>query len=57
MREKVEWRIGENGRRVALGWSRRCSKLELRREKANPKLSSWKAIEGSRHGSVWGRRV
>ena len=55
MREKVEQRIGENGRGVALGWSRRCSKLELRREKANPKLSSWKAREGSRHGSVWGR--
>ena len=38
-RETVERRIGENGRRVALGWSRRSSRSKWWKEEENPKLS------------------
>ena len=51
MREKANRGGGENGRRVALGWSRRFLKSKWRREEAKPWFSSWKAREGFRQGS------
>ena len=55
LRKKIEQKIGEEENGVVLGWSQRCSRSVLMRERAKPKSLSWRAREGSRLGSDWGR--